>query len=42
MWPPENPWTRPGLMESRAGDYYTIVGLPIARVVRELAVFAEE
>ena len=52
MWPPESPWIRPGPMESRGkgallvrritGDYYTIVGLPIARMVRELAVFAEE
>ena len=30
------------LVRRIAGDYYTIVGLPIARVARELAVFAEE
>lgn len=30
------------LVRRITGDYYTIVGLPIARVVRELAVFAEE
>ncbi len=35
MSPPESHWTR--LVPMASGDYSNVVGLPIARLVRELA-----